>query len=240
MKKLVLVLIVLLASTVVYPMVLYAKTGYVTDQLLLTLREGPNKSFSVIKVLKSNEAVTILEEQEEYLRVETGDNETGWVEKQYITYDTPGPLIIASLNDKVSRLEEQIKTLESGMDESQQKYASQSSELNQKAQTLEAQLKDALKNKDAAQDSLQAIQKKHDALVEQSKNVIEIQKANQALTRENTELQTALSQMEAKLSNQFKTAMIKWFLAGVGVLLLGWIMGKSLTGGRKKSSSLLD
>ena len=75
MKKLVLVLIVLIGCVAVFPMIVYAKTGYVTDQLLLTLRQGPNKSSDVIKVLKSNEAVTILEEQEEYFRVETTENQ---------------------------------------------------------------------------------------------------------------------------------------------------------------------
>jgi SH3 domain protein len=38
----------------------------------------------------------------------------------------------------------------------------------------------------------------------------------------------------------FKTGMIKWFLAGVGVLLLGWVIGLSVSSRQGGSSSLLD
>ncbi|MCP4721918.1 MAG: peptide-binding protein, partial [Desulfobacteraceae bacterium] len=73
----------------------------------------------------------------------------------------------------------------------------------------------------------------------QSQNVLEVVEKNKVIEEKNILLANSLAQLEKETSHLFKTGMIKWFLAGVGVLLLGWIIGQSVSSKKKRSSSLL-
>jgi SH3 domain protein len=74
----------------------------------------------------------------------------------------------------------------------------------------------------------------------QSKNVLEVVEKSKILEKENTLLANKLAKLEKETSHLFKTEMIKWFLAGVGVLLLGWIIGQNVSSKKRRSGSLLS
>jgi SH3 domain protein len=57
--------------------------------------------------------------------------------------------------------------------------------------------------------------------------------------KENLALSQELALLKKENKNLFKTSMIKWFLSGVGVLLLGWIIGQGISSRKRKSSSSL-
>ena len=126
------------------PSLLPAQTGYVSDVLFLTFREGPGDSYAVIKRLRSDTPVSILEEQEEYYKVELESKETGWVDKRFISFDTPKSLTIETLKQENKTLEDKLLELETQLQSIRNQIASGGNESVQKLQELETSLKTAM------------------------------------------------------------------------------------------------
>jgi len=91
-----------------------ADKRYVSDSLVLTLREAPNSDGRILGTVRTGDPVEVLEESGRYLRVQTEAGEQGWVAEQYITAETPKPMIIAQLRDELDRLQERIRKYEGG------------------------------------------------------------------------------------------------------------------------------
>ena len=91
-----------------------ADKRYVSDSLVLTLREAPNSDGRILGTIRTGDPVEVLEESGRHLRVQTEAGEQGWVAEQYITAETPKPMIIAQLEDELDRLQERIRKYEGG------------------------------------------------------------------------------------------------------------------------------
>jgi SH3 domain protein len=72
------------------------------------------------------------------------------------------------------------------------------------------------------------------ALQSDASEVVAIAKERDQLRKTNQELATAVTELEEKVKDLTISGLIKWFLAGAGVLLLGWIFGR-FAGGRRRS-----
>ncbi|MCP4023747.1 MAG: peptide-binding protein, partial [Desulfobacteraceae bacterium] len=60
------------------------------------------------------------------------------------------------------------------------------------------------------------------------------------LSEQNNLLSSRLERLERANNKMFKTSMIYWFLAGAGVLFLGWLIGHNVSLRKRRASSLLD
>lgn len=92
----------------------YADRRYVSDRLIVTLREAPRKDGVALRKLGTGTPVEVLEESGRYLRVRTEEGEEGWVGKQYISSEVPKPIIIAGLSKEIDLLKARIKEFETG------------------------------------------------------------------------------------------------------------------------------
>ncbi len=92
----------------------YADRRYVSDRLIVTLREAPRKDGVALRKLGTGTPVEVLEESGRYLRVRTEEGEEGWVGKQYISSEVPKPIIIAGLRKEIGLLKARIKEFETG------------------------------------------------------------------------------------------------------------------------------
>jgi len=92
----------------------YADRRYVSDKLIVTLREAPRKDGMALRKLGTGTPVEVLEESGRYLRVRTEEDEEGWVGKQYISSEVPKPIIIAGLRKEIDLLKARIKEFETG------------------------------------------------------------------------------------------------------------------------------
>lgn len=92
----------------------HADRRYVSDRLIVTLREAPRKDGVALRKLGTGTPVEVLEESGRYLRVRTEEGEEGWVGKQYISSEVPKPIIIAGLRKEIDRLKARIKEFETG------------------------------------------------------------------------------------------------------------------------------
>jgi SH3 domain protein len=200
----------------------HADTRYVSDMLILTLREGQGPQYKIIRTLKTGTPIEVLEESTRYLRVRTQEGEEGWVEKQYISPEEPKAVILAGLKKETNRLKARVEELE--IDQ-----AALLDQLNAAKQSHTAKVKEASR----LNMELRQITEKYSALLDKSGNVAELIKENDLLYRENERLQAANDRLntEAKHPQQEiarlrRTEMLWLFLAGAGVFFVGLIVGK--------------
>lgn len=144
-----------------------AKTGYVSDELIITLRAGKGADFKIIDYLNTGTRLEVLQEDENYMRVRTQDGKEGWVLKRYVTFEPPKAEVIADLTEKIESMKTNMNDIEN-------------------------------------------IVAERDKLLEENKR----------LKAENEEYAQDLKNVERK-------ELMYWFLAGAGVLFLGWIIGKA-------------
>nr|WP_321398951.1 TIGR04211 family SH3 domain-containing protein [uncultured Desulfobacter sp.] len=198
----------------------HAQTAYVSDMLILTFREGPGPNYPVLSALKSDTPLTVIEEKNGYLKVALSSGERGWVDKSYIVTDPPKSIIIDQLKKENAALGEKIQVLSEKSD-----------------QVLMEQLKN--ENRSLIQ-TVETLKSRYTALKTASANITDVLEENKQLKTQNESLSATLEQQKGKNEFLYKTGMIKWFLAGVGVLLLGWLIGLSISSRQGGSRSLLD
>ncbi|HGY11085.1 MAG TPA: TIGR04211 family SH3 domain-containing protein [Desulfobacterales bacterium] len=240
MKKSFFHLIIFVMALFLSPQLTFAKTGYVSDMLLLTFRQGPGNSYAVTKTLQSNTPVSILEEKNGFYKVELQSREIGWVDKKFIIFELPKTFVINQLKKENELLENKLLQLDTSTQTFKDKISTRENESSQKIQSLEASLKAAMDEKVSMGNSLSETQEKYNTLIKQSKSIQKIVKENKTFKEANSTLSKELEITKAKNKDLLKTGMIKWFLSGVGVLLIGWIIGQTVSSKKRKSSSLLD
>lgn len=212
-----------------------AETRYISDQLVVSLREQPQNNAETIVYLRTDTPVEVLEAGEEYLKVKTANGETGYIQKHYLTKDTPKATIIRRLTRDNQGLQERVEELEKRYNESFAK----SDETRKK--TL-SELEDARRRADALGKDLQRTQaelaertRAFDELSKNAKNIITITKERDQLRGSHDELAAKVASLEEEREGLLKKETTQWFLAGAGVLFFGWILGKFSRAKRKRS-----
>ena len=199
-----------------------ADTRYVGDELIITLRMGKSTNHKIIKTLKTGTPLEVLEEGEEYLKVRTPDGSEGYVLSQYVSSNLPKALRIQELERLNSSLRKKIDILETSTANQQQEL----SNLRLKSTELEKNQEEAIANE-------QSLSEKYNTLLAQSENVIELTAERDRLFQQNSNMKQELATLAEKNEKLSDSRMVKWFLAGGGVLFFGWIIGRI---SRKKRS----
>ena len=219
-----------------------AQTAYVSDMLVLTFRQGPGNDYPVIARLKSDTPLIVLgQEEKEFMKVELTSGEQGWVNKNFVVTELPKAIIIEQLKKENQTLKDRIDDLMEAASQNQTsdtdtQAAIEEADRQRKAiETLKNQ-NDALSKKIAHLNNQYTMLKT--ASVDASKTIEE----NKKLKAENARLSNAAAERKNASASGIlnNTAMIKWVLTGVGVLLLGWIIGHSVSSRRKSSGSFFD
>jgi len=216
-----------------FPIDASAETRYVSDILVITMRAEEDKDSAVIQTLRSNTPLEVLEETEEYLKVRTENNQEGWVNKRYITSSIPKSMMIAELGEKINRLElnleaikKEKKQLENVLEENRQ---NQGHSIGQYQSAIEQERRDAKKLNEEYKD----ISEKYNQLLNQSQNVTQMAQKIEKLENENSRLQNSetknsktIEKLKSEKNDLFQTGIIRWFMAGAAVLLVGILLGK--------------
>lgn len=203
-----------------------AETRYVSDRLIVTLRQGPGSQYPVIKTLKTGEAMEVLDEGSEYLRVRESEGVEGYVQKQYITKDLPKELVIKGLEKELGRLKVKIADLEKSkaalnVDLEEARKGQQS--VAQELQGTSSALQEALTR---TEKELKTVTEEYADLRRQSENVVALAEDRDRLRTENEALGAEAVTLRQENETMLRTGMIRWFLAGGGVFFVGWLAGK--------------
>ena len=211
----------------------HTETRYVTDVLLLTLREGPGNEYEVIRTLRSSMSVEVLEEQEKHAKVRTEDGEEGWVAKQYLTLDTPKKVVIDQLNAQIKLLEKKMQRMEQSRETLTERLQTNKKEISLKAGQLEDSLNQYRNKAQDLEKKLQEITTKYDKLSAKSKDVVtliaerdRLRQQNEALEQSKTEWDEKIGEREEEIQRLTRNEILHWFLAGSAVFFVGLMIGK--------------
>jgi SH3 domain protein len=218
-----------------YPALAWAETRYISDQLVVSLREQPQNNSETIVYLRTGAPVEVLDVGEKYLKVKTANGEVGYIQKHYLTEDTPKAKIISRLTRDNQALQERVEELEkrysesfAKSDEARKKTLSELDEARRRVAVLEKDLQES-------KAGLAERTREYEALRKNAKNIVEITAERDRLRLSHEELTSSVTRLEEEREDQLKKETTQWFLAGAGVLFFGWILGKFSRSKRKRS-----
>ena len=211
---------VLLAIIIVlFSSQIYAKSKYVTDTMMITLRTGPDISFRVIGHVSSGESVSVVESKDKWTRVNAPDGKEGWVLTRFLTDEEPTKDVLERLKKNYDALKAKTKNLK----EENENLKNENREISSKRYK-------ETKN-------LEKITKKYDSLKTESADFLSLKKRHQAMTIKYETLKEELNRLKQEKAVLESNHYLWGFGLGVGVLLLGYLAGRSAR--RQRSSRLI-
>ena len=190
-----------------------AEVKYVTDEVEIMMRTGTSTSNSIVRVLRSGENVTLLEEDltSQYSLVETGDGKQGYVLSRFL------------LDEPIAR--QQLEELKSRHQQQQLRVDDQAQEIAELTQTLQQEQSDNEVLKNTLRASEQELAQIREA-ADNTLNILEQNKRMQIVVDQLREEKAVLSTTNAELSD---TSQIDWFVRGAAVSLIAFIIGIVVT-----------
>lgn len=204
----------------VFTGVSHAASMYVTDLIKLTLRSGPSTEYKILAVVESGQQLEVLEPGEDWSLVRLDNEKEGYVLTRYLTPEPTHNILLDQLQEKHKALTQQAAAL---MEE------------NTKLKEENTELKSTLDN---TKQKLEQVDKDYKDLKAGSAEYLTLKtKFKQA--SENLTAQTQRAEkLDEELGRVEMNQYIKWFLAGSGVLLVGFIIGFSARKQRRRPSLL--
>lgn len=219
MRKLVLGLLLVASSFVCTPAP--AATVYVSDQLTVPLRRGPSNTYKILHAgLPSGTALEVLsvDAAAGFTQVRTPNGTEGWVPTQFLASEPIARDRLAAANRRVQTLEQQLKTLRDTYQETRgarTQSEGRASDLTKQTEKLQAELADVRRI---------------------SATSIANYEENKQLKASNQALQTQVTDLTARVRDLDRNIVLRWLLAGGGLVLLGLMVGAWIKSRPKRSS----
>ncbi len=189
---------------------------YVAPRSEVPVRRGPGNEYKIIAIIKDGTKVELLEEGGKWAKVLLKNGKEGWILRRYLTTKKPLTKIVTAQQQQIQLLNSEKNKLIANLDEAQKKY-----------KQCQEELKTCI-------DERNAIQKDYQALVTDASNVVELRKALTETTTELNKLKQDFTTLEQENLHLKNNERIKWFLAGGGVLLIGWVLGMIMAKSRQR------
>jgi len=192
---------------------LAATQKYITDEFEVTMRSGTSTSNEILRMLKSGEAVTILEEDvdSKYSLVEIEDGRKGYVLNRYLIDLPSSKYQLEQLQIKASAQQEANALLRSEIIELQTDLEIEQSDSRNLKTVLLTTENELSRVRNAAQNTLTIVDE-NDSL---KARVDELMQNDSMLSEENASLKDS-SNMD-------------WFIRGAGVSLIAFVLGIIIT-----------
>jgi SH3 domain protein len=213
----------IIISTIVTSLVLgvglaLAEQRYIVDTIVVALREGPGADFKPIKTLQTGQSFEVLETRNDFVRVRTTEGDEGWVANRYTVESPPNAVVVKELNEKITALTAQNEQL-------QAKTELMDDQLAGKGITPQTPTNESAEIK-KLESELAELTNRYSQLEADAKDVLPVTTERDRLQQELKAAQESLATLEQTKSSLGSRENIYWFLAGSGVFLLGWIIGK--------------
>lgn len=203
--------------------VCWADKAYVTNRSKITLRKGPGVEHDIAAMLKVDEPVQVLGDQSGWSHVRLlgkGRKDLeGWVVSRYLVDRVPWKIQAISLKKENARLKARL----AGVEEKMGTTSDERNDLSRKLSETSA--------------ALRALQRKYEALLQESSEFLELKKAYETMK---ADLNTAQSSVETLTKENLmlkSSERNRWFLSGGAVLLLGLIIGLVMGRQQKRRKS---
>jgi SH3 domain protein len=196
----------------------FAENMYVTDVLKLTLRSGPSTEHKILSVVASGQELEILEPGADWTKVRIANGKEGYVLTRYLM---PEP----THNVRLEQLQSRHKAL-----------MQQSATLLEENTRFRKESKQFASTFDGNQKALKKLRSDYDKLKAGSAEYLELKQKYETLDRQIAKQTKRADALDEELRGIEINQYIKWFLAGSGVLLVGFIVGFSARRQRRRPS----
>ena len=213
----------------------WAETRYISDQLIVSLRLEPNNQSEVLTYLRTDTKVEVIGENGDYFKVKTRDNNVGYIQKTYLLKDTPKSFVIKQLSAENESLKKRIDSLDNQLEATSSKDNIEQTKLSGALAEEKQLAKQFQKELEVTKSRLNKINTDYETLKKDASDVIEIKKERDQLQSMVTTLSTKIAEIEEDKYSLQKSQAIRWFLAGAGVLIVGWLIGRTASSRRRKS-----
>ena len=197
-----------------------AGSMYVTDILKVTLRTGPSIDNKIIKLIESGQRVEVVEPGKEWSLVRIFDGQEGWILNRYLIPNETDKLKLERLQSEHSNLKAKFRT---------------TFEENSKLKTENKKLSSALA---ATEKALTQVRNDYESLKASSAEFLTLKSNFKKTSTKLSEQTKRADELEEKVEKLTFSNYISWFLAGSGVLFVGFILGFSTKRQRRQSSLL--
>ncbi|WP_028582229.1 TIGR04211 family SH3 domain-containing protein [Desulfogranum japonicum] len=204
------------------PQQLHAQTLYIKPATEIPVRRGQGTDYKIIAVVEDGKAVELIEYSGDWAKVHLGNNKEGWLLKRYLSNQPPLDKQVQNLTIEKETLTEKTAVLEK-----------QFTELTEVHGQTEHNLSECIAERTDIRDQFEEL-KSDTADVQLTKHSLAEARS------EISELQEELSRLQIENSVLKKNETIIWFMAGAGVLLIGWLLGRFTKSTKKRRSSLLS
>ncbi|UCD77378.1 MAG: TIGR04211 family SH3 domain-containing protein [Desulfobacterales bacterium] len=198
----------------------YAESMYVTDLIKLTLRSGPSTEYKILAVVESGQQLEVLEPGEDWSLVRLANEKEGYVLTRYLTPEPTHNILLEQLQDKHKVVAQQAAAL-----------LEENTQLREENQNLKSTLQDT-------EQALKKVEQDYQELKAGSAEFITLKTKYKQASENLTEQTKRVEKLDEELSRVEMNQYIKWFLAGSGVLLVGFIIGFSARKQRRRPSLL--
>jgi len=198
----------------------FAETMYVSDNLKVTVRSGPGTEYKILDIAESGDRLEILETGEDWTLVKLANGKEGYVTTRYLVPDPTYAIRFDQLQAKHTALTQQAAAL-----------LEENTRLKQENKQLSSALNDT-------ETSLKQLETDYQELKAGSAEFLTLKTKYQKVSEQLAEQTQKASKLDKELSKVELNQYIKWFLAGSGVLLVGFIVGFSARRGRRRPSLL--
>lgn len=205
MKKIVIFLLITVASTAAYA----ESTRYITDRLEITMRSGESNQHKILRMLGSGTQLELIQTNEDsgYSQVRTSDGAQGWVITRYLEQQRSARERLASNEKQLARIKSENKTLNEKLAQLTNQNNALTSQTNKLSADNEKQSKEFARVRSISSNAL-TLDSENTTLREQTR---QLERAHQALQLENDSLKDRSDR--------------DWFIVGSGVILLGMMIG---------------
>jgi SH3 domain protein len=197
-----------------------AETGYITDQLKITLRSGESTTHKVIRMLPSGTAVTILNrnEQTSYANIRLSDGTTGYVLNRMILGERPARERLAEAKQQLVILRQEPGKLSSQLAALQEEHAELKSNYTAMVNEKNSLKSELGKLRKVARDPMRVAGERDEAV------------------ERGQQLSDELDMIRLKNQRLTDRTEQNWFLIGGGVVIAGILLGLLLPHMRVKKN----
>jgi len=196
----------------------FAETRYVTDLLKLPLRTGPSTEYKILALVESGQQLEVVEPGENWSKVKLDNGKEGYVLNRYLVARPTSAVRLKELQSEHTVLKQQANAL---------------IEENDRFKEENKTFKTSLDSSEKARGKLDT---DYNELKASAAEFLSLKKKYQEVSTRLTEQTKRANALDKELSGLEMNQYIKWFLAGSGVLLVGFIIGFSAKRGRRRPS----
>lgn len=198
------------------------ETRYISDKIKIYARSGAGTEFKLIAPLSTGHKVTLLgENRDGWVHIDYGKDRQGWIQKRFLTTVEPAAKRLVKANARIKQLEQSTKTKIVSLTATNKEYRKGNTDLLREVKGLRSKL--------------QKVEKEYKTLREGSATFLKLQTEHKSLLSENLGRQEREAAILAECELLKTAYRIKWFLAGGGILLIGFFIGLLMQAFRHRS-----